>query len=150
MQTTPSVRDPCLFDRNGNPSGDHFALFTSLEISKPPKQRNTVSYRKFSEINTTDLIQDLNNSKIAQNREGSVVNIVKLYNSELSSIIDKHAPLKSSAVVSCDNDVKCVTLIVRCSLDMLYESMVTKSFIKFPSIAQIHIIKVKVKIARDK
>jgi hypothetical protein len=33
MQTTPSVRDPCLFDRNGNPSGDHFALFTSLEIS---------------------------------------------------------------------------------------------------------------------
>ena len=66
MQTTPSVRNPCLFDQNGNPSGDHFALFTSLEISKPPKQRNTVSYRKFSEINTTDLIQDLNNSKIAQ------------------------------------------------------------------------------------
>ena len=98
MQTTPSVRDPCLFDRNGNPSGDHFA-FTSLEISKPPKQRNTVSYRKFSEINTTDLIQDLNNSKIAQNRERSVVNVVKLYNSELSSIIDKHAPLKSKNIV---------------------------------------------------
>jgi hypothetical protein len=31
MQTTPSVRDYCLFGRNGNPSGDHFALFTSLE-----------------------------------------------------------------------------------------------------------------------
>ena len=99
MQTTPSVRDPCLFDRNGNPSGDHFALVTSLEISKPPKQRNTVSYRKFSEISTTDLIQDLNNSKIAQNREGSVVNVVKLYNSELSSIIDKHAPLKSKNII---------------------------------------------------
>ena len=94
MQTTLSVRDRCLFDRNGNPSGDHFALFTSLEISKPPKQHNTVSYRKFSEINTTDLIQDLNTSKIVQNREGSVVNVVKLYNSELSSIIDKHAPLE--------------------------------------------------------
>jgi hypothetical protein len=66
------------FHRNGNPSGDYFALFTSLEISKPPKQRKTVSYRKFSEINTTDLIQDLNNSKIVQNREGSVVNAVKL------------------------------------------------------------------------
>jgi hypothetical protein len=58
-----------------------------------PKQRNIVSYRKFSEINTTDLIQDLNNSKIAQNREGSVVNVVKLYNSELNSINDKHAPI---------------------------------------------------------
>jgi hypothetical protein len=99
IQTTPSVRDPCLFDRNGNPSGDHFALFTSLEISKPPKQRNTVSYRKFSEINTTDLIQDLNTSKIVQNREGSVVNVVKLYNSELNSINDKHAPLKSKNII---------------------------------------------------
>ena len=78
MQTTPSVRDPYLFDRTDNPSGDHFALFTSLEIAKPPKQCNTVSYRKFSEINTTDLIQDLNTSKIVQNREGSVVNVVKL------------------------------------------------------------------------
>ena len=78
MQTTPSVRYPYLFDRNDNPSGDHFALFTSLEIAKPPKQCNTVSYRKFSEINTTDLIQDLNTSKIVQNREGTVVNVVKL------------------------------------------------------------------------
>ena len=99
MQTTPSVRDPCLFDRNGYPSGDHFALFKSLEISKPPKQHNTVSYRKLSEINTTDLIQDLNNSKIVQNREGSVVNVVKLYNFEVSSIIDKHAPLKSKNII---------------------------------------------------
>jgi hypothetical protein len=99
MQTMPSVRDPCLFDRNGNPSGDHFALFTSFEISKPPKQRNTVSYRKFNEINTTDLIQDLNTSKIVQNREGLIVNVVNLYNSELSSIIDKHAPLKLKNII---------------------------------------------------
>jgi hypothetical protein len=99
LYTTPSVRDRCLFDRNGNPSGDHFALFTSLEISKPPKQHNTVSYRKFSEINTTDLIQDLNTSKIVQNREGLVVNVVKLYNSELSSIIDKHAPLELKNII---------------------------------------------------
>ena len=45
------------------------------------------------------MIQDLNNSKIAQNRERSVVNVVKLYNSELSSIIDKHAPLKSKNII---------------------------------------------------
>jgi hypothetical protein len=57
--------------------------------------------RKFSEINTTDLIQDLNTSKILQNREGSVVNVVKLYNSELSSIIDKHAPSIKSFVKRC-------------------------------------------------
>jgi hypothetical protein len=55
--------------------------------------------RSRKEINTTDLIQDLNNSKFTQNREGSVVNVVKLYNSELSSIIDKHAPLKSKNII---------------------------------------------------
>jgi hypothetical protein len=45
------------------------------------------------------LIQDLNTSKILQNREGSVVNVVKLYNSELSSIIDRHAPLASKNII---------------------------------------------------
>jgi hypothetical protein len=86
------VRDPCLFDRNGYPSGDHFALFTSLEISKPPKQHNTESYRKFSEINTTDLIQDLNTSKIVQNCiSGEVCLLLNKYletvHDELSNLI---------------------------------------------------------------
>ncbi|CAG2255723.1 unnamed protein product [Mytilus edulis] len=45
VQTSPSIKDPCLFDQNGNLSGDHLALFTSLKFSKPPKQRHTVSYR---------------------------------------------------------------------------------------------------------
>ncbi|CAC5400218.1 unnamed protein product [Mytilus coruscus] len=91
--------DPCLFDQNGNPSGDHLALFTSLKISRPPKQRQTVSYSKFSDIKTTDFIQDWSTTKIVQNREGSVENIVNLYNTELSSIIDRHAPLKSKNII---------------------------------------------------
>ncbi|CAC5393920.1 unnamed protein product [Mytilus coruscus] len=70
MQPSPSIKEPCLFDQNGNPSSDHLALFTSLTIAKPPKQRHTVSYRKFSDIKTTDFIQDLNTSKIVQNHEG--------------------------------------------------------------------------------
>ncbi|CAC5400145.1 unnamed protein product [Mytilus coruscus] len=99
VQTSPSIKDPCLFDQNGNPSGDHLALFTSLKISRPPKQRHTVSYSKFSDIKTTDFIQDLSTTKIVQNREGSVENIVNLYNTELSSIIDRHAPLKSKNII---------------------------------------------------
>jgi hypothetical protein len=34
MQTTPSVGDPCLFDRNSNPSGDHFALLSKEIYNK--------------------------------------------------------------------------------------------------------------------
>ena len=79
VQITPCVKDPCLFDRNGNPSGDHFALFTSLEISKPPNQRQTVSYRKFGEINTVYLIQDIRTSNIDQNCGEPVETIVYSY-----------------------------------------------------------------------
>ncbi|VDI39828.1 DNA polymerase beta [Mytilus galloprovincialis] len=32
VQTSPSIKDPCLIDQNGNLSGDHLALFTSLKI----------------------------------------------------------------------------------------------------------------------
>ncbi|XP_071149246.1 uncharacterized protein [Mytilus edulis] len=95
LQTSHFIKDPCLFDQNGNLSGDHLALFTSLKISKSPKQPHTVSSRKLSDIKSTDFIQDLNSYKIVQNREGSVENIVNLYNTELSSIVDRHAPLKS-------------------------------------------------------
>jgi hypothetical protein len=97
--------------------------------------------------------------QIARNgKTGGGIAVIHKSNIEVKR--SKHSQTFSHfELLECDVVVKshhfrlCViylTLIVRCSLDMLYESMVTKSFIKFPSIAQIHIIKVKVKIARDK
>ncbi|CAC5412021.1 unnamed protein product [Mytilus coruscus] len=87
------------FHQNGNPSGDHLALFSSLKILKPPKQRHTMSYRKFIDIKTTYFIQDVNTTKIVQNPEGSVENIVNLYNTVHISFIDMHAPSKSKNII---------------------------------------------------
>jgi len=99
LQKVPSVQDPFLCDRKGNPSGDHLALFSALEISKPPKERKVVTYRKLRDINTNDLIDDLINTEIIQNKERPLEDLVNSYTSELSSIVDKHAPLKSKNLI---------------------------------------------------
>ena len=51
---TPFVQDPNLCDIKGNPSGDHFALLTKINVSKPPKQRKTITYRKYRDIDISD------------------------------------------------------------------------------------------------
>ena len=51
---TPLVQDPNLCDRKGNPSGDHFPLMTKINVSKPPKQRKTITYRKYRDIDISD------------------------------------------------------------------------------------------------
>jgi hypothetical protein len=47
--------------RKGNPSGDHFALVTKINVSKPPKQRKAITYRKYRDIDISDLTDDLRN-----------------------------------------------------------------------------------------
>ncbi|VDI51143.1 MFS transporter, FHS family, Na+ dependent glucose transporter 1 [Mytilus galloprovincialis] len=99
LKTVPSVQDPSLCDRKGNPSGDHLALFSALEISKPPRERKEVTYRKLRNISTDDIIHDLVNSEIFQNQERPLEDLVNLYSTELSSILDKHAPLISKNLI---------------------------------------------------
>ncbi|VDI70250.1 Hypothetical predicted protein [Mytilus galloprovincialis] len=99
LKTVPSVQYPSLCDRKGNPSGDHLALFSALEISKPPRERKEVTYRKLRNISTDDIIHDLVNSEIFQNQERPLEDLVNLYSTELSSILDKHAPLISKNLI---------------------------------------------------
>jgi hypothetical protein len=94
----PLVQDPNLCDRKGNPSGDHFALMTKINVSKPPKQRKTITYRKYRDIDISDLTDDLRNISNAETNQGSVEQLVKTYNSQLESVIDKHAPIQFKTI----------------------------------------------------
>jgi hypothetical protein len=105
-------RSIMFFDFNG-------ACLSMMELSS--------ELYSFTTFTTTDLIQDLNNSKIVQNREGSVVNVVKLYNSELSSIIDKHAPLKSKNIILRPNTAWYLTDGVVCMIVLLSLVITTSS-----------------------
>ena len=50
-----AVVDPGLTDSRDNYSGDHFAIFASLNFNKPSRHRKTVTFRKYASINLTEL-----------------------------------------------------------------------------------------------
>ncbi|CAG2234132.1 unnamed protein product [Mytilus edulis] len=99
LSDIPSIQDPHLCDNKGKPSGDHLAISSQINIAKPPKQRKTVTFRKYRDIVVKDLITDLNNSAVLCNPEGSSDELVKVYNSEVQIIIDKHAPLQTKDIL---------------------------------------------------
>jgi hypothetical protein len=92
---TPLLQDPNLCDKKGNPSSDHFALMTKINVSKPPKQRKTITYRKYRDTDISDLTDDLRNISNPETNQESVDQLVITYNSQLESVIDKHAPIQS-------------------------------------------------------
>ena len=87
LSETLSIQDPHLSDNKGKPSGDHLAIFSRLKISKLPKQRKTVTFRKYRNIKVQDFITDLNTSAVLCNLEGPSDELVKVYNSEVQNII---------------------------------------------------------------
>ena len=42
-----SICDLCIFDNKGNLTTDHLAVFTRLNTVKPPRKRETISFRKY-------------------------------------------------------------------------------------------------------
>jgi hypothetical protein len=124
------------FDNIYNRSFTILDNFTSVQILN---QVSCVDFTKFAVRHGVALFRRL--CDLQRCKQSEVITRGIISSIEQIRVPDWWCCLHDSAVASCDNDVKCVTLIVRCSLDMLYESVVTKSFIKFPSIAQIHIIK---------
>ncbi|KAK6167120.1 hypothetical protein SNE40_021219 [Patella caerulea] len=67
----------------------------NLNINKPPKKRESVKFRKFKEIVSGDFETDINSSNFMPNQIASLDEVTSTYNSVLSSVIEKHAPLQS-------------------------------------------------------
>ena len=78
----PSIRDPRICDNKGNPSSDHFAVFTRLNTAKLQKKHETVSFRKYKDIDVSEFKSDIQNSGLSA-CSGSVEEIVDIYNTEL-------------------------------------------------------------------
>ena len=58
-----------------------------------------MTFRKYRDIIVEDLINDLNTSAVLRNPKGSSEELVKVYNSEVQNIIDKHAPLQRKVIL---------------------------------------------------
>ena len=80
-------------------ASDHYPIITRLSLSKPPPPvLVTKFFRCLKSINLMKFQIDIVSSKLITNPSSSLSELVACYNSTLSSLLDKHAPLKSKSV----------------------------------------------------
>ena len=89
--TNFSVHDPVI--------SDHLALHCNLHVDKPPSIKKRINYRKFRSINTDDFQHDIVNSALYSSPKTVLAELSDQYDSVLSSILDKHAPLQTKTVI---------------------------------------------------
>ena len=73
---------------------DHYALLSTLDIPvPPPRPQVSHSFRRIKSINIPDFISDLSSSDLILSPPSILEDLVNLYNTTLTLILDKHAPL---------------------------------------------------------
>ena len=97
-QSSPSIDDNYLSDSKGISSVDHKGISTILHISKPPKSRKTVSYRKYRATELADLASDIESTIIFHSEEMPLDDLVRNYNDIIRAAVDKHAPVQTKVV----------------------------------------------------
>ena len=73
---------------------DHFPIFTKLSISStplPPPTQHT--FRRLHSINIDDFLSDVLSSPLITSPAETLDSLLSSYNTTLSSLLDKHAPV---------------------------------------------------------
>ncbi|CAB3986805.1 AP-2 complex subunit alpha [Paramuricea clavata] len=79
---------------------DHMAISFGLNSSKPLPSKKCVIFRSLKSINITSFMKDLGESKLCLDAPTQLDSLVRCYNNTLSSVLDRHAPLKRRIVTS--------------------------------------------------
>ena len=83
---------------NSVPS-DHSAVIFNLPSKSPGLPTKVISYRKWRNIDTTSLKEDINDSALlSSDTHISVSQAVQLYDNGITKIIDKHAPVVTKEI----------------------------------------------------
>ena len=77
--------------RQGHLFSDHYFIHADLCITTTKPDAKFVSHRKLKNICENDLVEDLRTMSL---QGETIEDLVTTYNSKLSEILDKHAPLK--------------------------------------------------------
>jgi len=73
---------------------DHFPVFTEMSLNRTPLPPPTSHYfRRLHSIDTDSFLSDLKSSQLITNPPDSSDCLLTAYNSTLSSLLDKHAPV---------------------------------------------------------
>ena len=84
------VRDPTL--------SDHLAVHCNLKLKKPRAERKEIKYRKLNSIDMKSLHNHLKEYTQSQDTVNDLSSLVENYESELTRIMDIHAPVKTRKI----------------------------------------------------
>ena len=97
---TNSALSPSISYSQISPS-DHFPIFCQLNIQPPsPPALTHISFRCINAIHIPHFVRDIFSSPLVHNPPSSLPDLVDCYNFTLTSLLNKHAPLKTKAVHS--------------------------------------------------
>ena len=75
---------------------DHYPVFLRLLTERPANPIQTVCYRKIKTINLNAVVKDIHDSLlVGDHSEQPLDKLVSIYQTELSALLNKHAPLKT-------------------------------------------------------
>jgi exonuclease III len=93
ITTVDSLLSPVI-TRTVNSPSDHFPVFSSLNITPPkPSPLSKHSFRPIKSINIHSFIRDILSSTLITHPPSNLSDLVDCYNSTLSSLLNKHAPV---------------------------------------------------------
>ena len=78
---------------------DHFVVYFSLAITRPPRPTKTVSSRNYKKLDVKALKNDLINSELSIITSNDPEELATAYSDVVSKLLDKHAPLKTRTIV---------------------------------------------------
>lgn len=98
LQSMPTVDDHFICDSRGVSSGDHKGITSLIHLSKPPKQRKTVTFRKFRKIDICEFELDIAASLTTSSDGPCLDDLVDLYYEGVLSTVQKHAPMQTKTI----------------------------------------------------
>jgi hypothetical protein len=78
---------------------DHHAVTVNLSLEKPHKNLQEVSFRRMKNINMESFTSDIKTSALITSQSENIDELVDQYNTVLSNLLDKHAPLITKTFV---------------------------------------------------
>ena len=92
--------DNCLLSTEVNELiSDHHAIHCTIQCSKPPPKKKTITYRKIKSINPETLQQAIAESSLINSQADSLDSLVHQYQTDITQVLDTLAPIKSKSFV---------------------------------------------------
>ena len=77
---------------------DHSTILSSLNFARPQPSKEKIDYRQLNKIELNKFIKDIANSELILTPSDNISELCAQYNHVLTSILNKHAPIKTKHV----------------------------------------------------